>query len=161
MHPLTQQLISQYYTIDGMEGSMTECSIKEIILNGLTEKYFNWIESFRLEIGNVFFCSILNNWFLTVAAFLDPRFQIFQNPTDVQRIKEELTNTCNIKEIAASPSAAKANAAIKEKPQMLARKSGKPLSLSRSEQQIWYAFLIRWNHFSIISCRLVVVFQHR
>lgn len=40
MHPLTQQLVHQYYTIDGTEEADIECSIKDVVLTELTEKYY-------------------------------------------------------------------------------------------------------------------------
>lgn len=75
MVPLTQKLISQYYTIDGAyNDGTTEYLMKQIIASVLTER-------------------ILDNWFLTVASFLDPRFQTY-DMSMVQRIREYLEEIC-------------------------------------------------------------------
>lgn len=93
--------------------------------NTLNEKVITiaLIHTSFLTLLLIYFCRVLNNWFLTVAAFLDPRFQIFQNPSDVQSIKEELAKTCDNRE--ATETVSKSQASTSEKTQMTTRKSGK------------------------------------
>lgn len=72
------------------------------------------------------FCSrVLSNWFLTVAAFLDPRFQTFKNLSDVQRIKEQLEKSLDHDGKFAETKTIKAVTLKSEKLQATSRKSGK------------------------------------
>lgn len=44
--------------------------------------------------GSLFY-RILNNWFLTMASFADPRFLGLINPSLIPRIKDELQKSCD------------------------------------------------------------------
>lgn len=68
---------------------------------------------------------VLNNWFLTVAAFLDPRFQTFKNLSDVQRIKEQLEKSLDHDSKYADDKTVKPPTVKSEKLHATSRKSGK------------------------------------
>lgn len=105
MKPVAMQLINQHYVESesdtescDTELSVLEKDLKRTIYQIFQQKWVNNLQGkrsffFSLQNNNLILdinCSIIENPFLTMASFLDPRFQRLTSPDDLASIHDEL-----------------------------------------------------------------------